>query len=440
MSELQIKIEKMIYGGDGLGRLAADEQGRSKAVFVPFVLPGEDVEVRETEKKPGFSRGDAVAIKSVSEHRIDAKCPYFGRCGGCQYQHTTYEEQLKFKAAILRETIARGAKVELPVAFEIHSAEPWHYRNRSRLKVQTAPEFAIGYYRHRSHELLAVRECPISSPAIQRGIAAMWKIGAQVPATVREVQFFAAHDDATMLLEVFASRELTKAEFEGFAQRIRELMPEIAGVTCFEAMRRAHEDDETGEPESPGRGVLYSNGETSLRYEVAGRGYKVSAGSFFQTNRFLVDELVAMALRDLSGDSAVDLYSGVGLFTLPLASKFKSVTAVEASPYSSADIAANVPRNVRAVRKTTEAFLKEERRLRADLVVVDPPRGGLGEKIATALGRMNTPRVTYVSCDPSTLSRDLKVLLQSGFRVEEAHLVDLFPQTYHMESVFHLVR
>ncbi len=439
---MQIKIEKMIYGGDGLGRLPADEQGRSKTVFVPFALPGEVVEARETENKPGFARAEIIELRERSAQRIEAKCQYFGRCGGCHYQHTTYEEQLKIKAGIVRETLARGAKLELATELKVHSAEPWQYRNRTRLKVRMEPEFALGYYRHRSHELLPVRECPISSPLINRGIAALWELGeaGDIPAAIREVQFFAAHDERTVLLEIFASRELAKSEFERCSDAIRERLPEVIGVTAFEAARREHDEDSTGEPESAGRGILFSRGEKVLTYKAAGAKYRVSAGSFFQTTRFLVDELVNTAIAAARGNAALDLYAGAGLFSLPLAERFARVPAVEASPYSASDLAANSPKNVKPIRTTTEAFLRESRAAKADLILVDPPRSGLGERTAQALGRLLVPRVTYVSCDPSTLSRDLKVLLQSGFRVEEAHLVDLFPQTYHMESVFHLAR
>jgi 23S rRNA (uracil1939-C5)-methyltransferase len=437
---MQIKIEKMIYGGEGLGRLPADESGRGKTVFVPFVLPEETAEVRATETKPSFIRAELVELTHRSTNRIEPGCEYFGRCGGCQYQHTTYEEQLKIKAEILCETLARGAKLELPVELQIHSAEPWHYRNRTRLKVQTAPEFAVGYHRNRSHQILPVRHCPISSPLINRAITALWEAGehSEIAAAVREVQVFADHHDQRALMEIYASRELTKQEFERAAVAVRGRVPEIVGVVALEANRKP-EDDETGPAESASHGVLFGVGERSLIYRAANSDYKVSAGSFFQTNRFLVDKLVSLAITDMQGSNAFDLYAGAGLFSVPLAAKFARLTAVEASPYSSADLGVNAPKNVKCVRSTTEDFLRTTG-ARPELVLLDPPRAGLGEKATQALGRTHASRVTYVSCDPSTLSRDLRVLLQSGFRVEQAHLIDLFPQTYHMESVFHLVR
>ena len=172
-----------------------------------------------------------------------------------------------------------------------------------------------------------------------------------------------------------------------------------------------------------------------------GHDYRVSGGSFFQTNRYLVDELVKTATGGATGKAALDLYAGVGLFTLPLTGRFDEVLAVESSPHAFGDLKHNAPRNAKPTRATTEEFLeKRGEKLAVDFVLVDPPRAGLGEKTTAALCRTSASRVTYVSCDPATLSRDLRLLLESGFKVEQAHLFDLFPQTAHMETVLHLVR
>jgi 23S rRNA (uracil1939-C5)-methyltransferase len=182
-------------------------------------------------------------------------------------------------------------------------------------------------------------------------------------------------------------------------------------------------------------------GAGALTYNAAGHDYQVSAGSFFQTNRFLVDELVNVATAGAAGNLALDLYAGVGLFTLPLAQKFDEIIAVEASPHSVADLQHNAPPNVKAVRATTEAFLEQQAvRLKPDFILLDPARAGMGDKATTALCKTSASMVTLVSCDPATLSRDLRRLLESGFTVEQAHLFDLFPQTAHMETVLRLVR
>src|SRR5690242_2462006 len=148
----------MIYGGDGLARLPADAHGRGKAAFVPFVLDGEEIEGAITEEKPGYVRARAEAIVRASPHRVQPPCPYFGGCGGCQYQHATYEHQLEIKKDILRETLRRFAKLELPCEIEAHPSPPWNYRNRSRLQLRLQPDFAAGYFKVGSHELLAVEQ------------------------------------------------------------------------------------------------------------------------------------------------------------------------------------------------------------------------------------------------------------------------------------------
>lgn len=440
---MQLQIEKLVYGGDGLARLPADDKGPGKTVFLPFVVPGEQVEATLAETRPGFARARLNQILTASPERIRPDCPYFGSCGGCQYQHIAYDAQLRCKAEILRETLRRTAKLELQGEISIHAGEPWHYRNRTRMHVQQTPKFQLGYHRYGSHQLLPVEQCPISSPLINQAIRAMWALGndGKLPQSVHGIQFFASHDDQQMLVELYVCPGSTAKECQPFAADLHQLLPTIAGVVVF--VSSPVEDDSrqfaplsSVHPE-PGQAI----GANSLPYRVADHEFRVTAGSFFQTNRFLVEELARIAVGNHKGRAALDLYAGAGLFSLALGLRFDQVLAVEAGPHSFADLRHNASPNVKPIRATTEAFLTERGpKLAPDLVIVDPPRAGLGEKTARALGRMAVPRVTYVSCDPATLARDLRVLLESGFRVEQAHLFDLFPQTAHMETVLHLAR
>ncbi len=173
------------------------------------MLPGETVEAVLREEKPGFARARLDEILTASPRRIDPRCSYFQRCGGCHYQHTNYEHQLEIKTAILKENLRRIAKLELDTELNIHSSPPWNYRNRARFKVQIAPDFAIGYYKFNSHELLPVEECPISSPLINRAMTAMWQLGraGKVPPGIQEIEFFANSDDTQLLSEVYCSPE-----------------------------------------------------------------------------------------------------------------------------------------------------------------------------------------------------------------------------------------
>ena len=421
-------IEKMIYGGDGLARLprAPGDQRPGKAVFIPFVLAAERVHAQVTGHKPGFARARATSIESPSIHRIEAPCPYYQSCGGCHYQHTTYENQLAIKKNILLETLHRTAHLD------------W-----------TGPvgEFTMGYYRFGSNEVQPVEVCPISSPAINRGIAAVWIAGraSQIAASVREIEFFATGDDSAMLLQVYLSEDAVSEEFaRGIAEILSEAVPEIAGL-IFCTRRGA--GDQPGFDREYGWTSLGVAGQDHLVYKTARGGYRVGGGAFFQVNRHLVDELVAAALPGQGGPQALDLYAGVGLFSKVLAEKFAAVIAVENSPMSFTDLRHNLPPAARAVQSTTEHFLRNftspqtaGKQPRPDFIVVDPPRAGLGEKVTGLLAGLNVPLVSYISCDPSTLSRDLRGLLESGYRVEEIHLFDLFPQTFHIESMVRLRR
>jgi len=428
---LQLTVEKLVYGGDGLARLPGDEHGPGKAVFLPFVLAGEDIGASLGEQKPGFARARAESILRRSPHRITPGCPYFQRCGGCHYQHASYEHQLEIKAAILRENVRRIAKLQLSSELKIHCSTPWNYRNRSRLRVQSLPEFALGYLKFGSHELLPVEQCPISSPLINRTIAAFWELGrrGQVPCELQEIELFTNADDVQILVEAYVVSDAYRVA--RWAEEVRDGFPEITGLVVFRNPARAGMQPEP----------LLVSGVAELNYKTARNTYRVTAGSFFQTNRYLTDELVQIVTEGRSGRTALDLYAGVGLYSSVLNREFERVIAVESSPTSYADLIYNSPANVKAVRSTTEHYVnKNAAKLRPDLVIVDPPRRGLGENVVRGLVALGAPRITYVSCDPATLGRDLRGLIGAGYQVEQAHLIDLFPQTYHLENVFQLVK
>lgn len=440
---LDLTIEKLIYGGDGLARLPADERGRGKAVFVPFVLEREKVAATLTEEKPGFARARADRILDASTARIEAKCPYFQRCGGCHYQHTSYEHQLEIKAAILKENLRRLAKLELASEIEVHPSPPWNYRNRTRLQLRTEGEFALGYFWLASHTLLPVDECPISSPLINRAIATLWRLGraGQIPIELREIELFANEDDTKLQVELYCDprQEKSQAARSGqeFAERLRRDMPEVVSAYVFAqtiAMARGTQGHIAEES-------AWTLGSGEFRYRTKAAAFRVSGGSFFQVNRFLVDELVTLVTANRSGEFALDLYAGVGLFSASLSKAFGHIVAVESSHSAATDLPYNSGPNVKTVRATVDHYLaRKENKLRPDLVVVDPPRAGLGDRVARSLGKMDARRLTYVSCDPATLARDLVTLTTGGFRVEQVHLVDLFPQTFHIESVVQLIR
>jgi 23S rRNA (uracil1939-C5)-methyltransferase len=439
---LLLTIEKLIYGGDGLARLPPDDRGRGKAVFIPFVLTGEKIEAALTEEKPGFARAKAEAIIDASPHRVQPRCPYFVRCGGCHYQYASYEHQLEIKTDILRENLRRIAKLELKNEIEVHPSPPWNYRNRSRLQVRTQPEFAAGYFKLGSHEVLPVEQCPISSPLINRGIAALWQISGKTPEGLREAELFANADDTQLLVELSCAPEAPESSLKKWAEVLRTVLPEIVGIV---ASRESKPREQSASAAEQLVGTDY------LTHQTQRFAYRVSAGSFFQINRHLTDELVNIVTQEASGDLALDLYAGVGLFSTALAGNFRHVVSVEPSHRALPDLQYNLPPNGEAIKATTEQYLSLHNntgqagrivsgKQKPDLVVVDPPRRGLGEALARSLADVAAARLIYVSCDPATLARDLVSLLAAGYRVERAHVIDLFPQTYHLESILKLVR
>ncbi len=452
---MELTIDKLVYGGDAMGRLPADQRGKGKTVFLPFALPGERVNAHIVEQNTGFARAELDSVIAPSAGRLEPRCPYFFRCGGCHYQHAEYDLQLRAKSDILRETLRRTAKVDWSGDIAVHSAEAWNYRNRTRMKISAARPgsagprpFAMGYFRTGSHELLPVEQCPISSPLINRALQATWELGRgdQLPPGLSEIEFFANAADDRILVALFISgRSLADDAAGMLLAALQAKLPETAGILLFD---QRQSDRMQGQVRSPaddldsaaGANPFAAAGEKALSYETALTKFRVAGGSFFQTNRFLIDKLVSLVMGGQSARKALDLYAGVGLFASALARTFEKVTAVESSPASSSDLQHNVPANVAAVQERAELFLKNSPGLKADLVVVDPPRAGLGEATARALASVRTPRITYISCNPATLARDLALLLASGWRLEQVNLVDLFPQTYHIEGVVHLAR
>src|SRR5438045_1180932 len=232
---LELTIKKLIYGGDGLARLPADEKGRGKAAFVPFTLTGERVEAAVREEKPGFVRAQLSRIVQASAERIDARCPYFQRCGGCHYQHAGHSPQLKIKADILKENLRRVAKMEWISELKVHASPPWNYRNRTRLQIRGGADFLLGYLKSGSNEVVGVEECPISSPLLTRAIAALWKRGREgkIAAEIREIELCADQDDQRLKLELYGDPRDRKSRIhasEALMEALRPALPEVVSA------------------------------------------------------------------------------------------------------------------------------------------------------------------------------------------------------------------
>lgn len=417
----ELTVQKLVYGGEALGH----HEGR--AVLAPRVLPGERAEVEAVRTAKGVVHARPVRILETSPERVEPPCPYFGRCGGCQYQHLRPDLQPIVKREILRETLRRIGKITWDSEIALHTASPWNYRNQAQLKVarQANGQIALGFFEAESHRLYPVDACLILSTRLNEVLGELSRPAwASRLGECREIELLADDRDERVMVSLRGGLGQGGAEATA-----RDMLAQIPGVVSVAA-------------ESGGRSLVF--GESGLEYAVGDFRYRVSPGSFFQASRYLLPDLLEAVTAGRSGRLALDLFAGVGLFTLPLARQFAQVISVEAAAQSAADLAANAKAhalgNVRAVGETAFDFLRRFAQAEPDLVVLDPPRAGVETGALKFLTDCRPKQIHYVSCSPPTLARDLSFLLQRGYGIISIEMFDLFPQTYHIESLVRLTR
>lgn len=394
----QLRIEKLVYGGAGLARY------QDAAAFVPLVLPGEEVEAALSPAGTRVLRASDVVWTERSPDRTAPLCPVFGQCGGCHYQHMPYEREVDSKVAILRESLVRlgGLRWEQPI--QVVAAEPWAYRNRTQLRlVRRDGECEVGFLAAGSHRHVGTPECAINSPKLAQLHHGLLRMVAdrKFPRFVQGVEFF-TNESAVQMTVRGPARPLPTRFWSWCAE-------------CLEGCR----------------------GSSPLDYRCGADLYRVSSRSFFQVNRHLVARLAAAAVGSGQGGLALDLYCGVGLMALPLARQFREVVAVDSGASAIRDLRHNARGAgvaVRAVRMHVRDFLRTFAK-RPDRIVADPPRAGLGAAVVKQIVRLRPAELRLVSCDPATLARDLKLLREGGYEVASLTLFDLFPRTYHIETV-----
>ncbi len=373
-----------------------------QVVLIPFVLPGERIAVTTERVKTGLLRGSSLSVLEPSPARITPRCEYFANCGGCHYQHADYAFQLEQKRDILRETLRRTGGLTYDGEIPVLSGPPWYYRNRIQLHFA---DRKAGFHKAASHELCAIEHCEISSPVLNEVVSKLQAAAKKPewPEFLRSLEVFT--NETEIQLNIVDSTRPVAARFFDWCSTF---LPSLV------------------------RGPI--------EYKSSGYTFCIGRGSFFQVNRFLIETLVTEVLGEASGAYAVDLYAGVGLFSLLLADRFQRVDAVERSGPAYRDLEWNAAQNggkVRTARSSAEDFLRKLTDV-PDLIVADPPRTGLGREATSELLRIKPPRLTLVSCDPATLARDIRNLLPT-YGIERLTLTDLFPQTYHFETVVHLV-
>ncbi|MBX3462347.1 MAG: class I SAM-dependent RNA methyltransferase [Planctomycetes bacterium] len=410
---LELTVERLGFGGSAIAR----HDGLT--VFVPFAAPGDRVRAEVVEHGKGFVRARLVEVLAPGPDRVAPRCRHFGDCGGCQFQHVAYPAQVAAKGEFVRDALVRTGGFDWPRPVVVHHAEPWGYRARTQLKLKATsgerrdgthgrlrkPERrqaaaaaatvaddtppVLGFHRAFTHQTLDVTECPVLAEPLERGLAAVRAAVAALPR--------------------------------------RDWPYQIEGA-C------GSDEKASWAPDLPGMR------KDLVEHQVGGFRYLIEPESFFQGNRHLVGALVDGALGDERGELAFDLYAGVGLFSLPLGRRFARVVAVEderrAATLGRVNAKANRCDNVTWLRATTEQFLRQNQE-RPDLVLMDPPRLGARPALPLLL-RLRARRLVYVSCDPQTLARDLRTLVDGGYALEQVEAYDMFPQTFHVEAVARL--
>jgi len=404
-----VTIEKPIFGGDALGHLP---DGR--AVFVPFVLPQEEVLVALVQDKPRYARGIPVEIIKPSPLRIDAKCPHFATCGGCHYQHISYASQLETKQTVLIDQLARIGKINTPPLSKIVPCEsPWNYRNH--IQFHQGKDGKPGFIDVTGTHILPIQECHLPQDTINN----IWpQINLEANSGIHRLGLRQDSNEEIML--VLEGQDETAPEFS--------LDLSISAAYL-----------------SPEGFLTNLAGEDALYYRIKDRLLRVSPESFFQVNLAQAEKMLDFVLASLptaeTKPEILELYSGVGFFSTFLAERASQLTAVEASRSACFDFAINLDAfdNVSLYEAAVEDTLPALN-LKPDIIILDPPRSGLDKKARKSLLALESPFIIYVSCDPATLSRDLRHFIEADYQLKEIKAFDLFPQTYHIESISLLQR
>ncbi len=427
LAPIPLTIDRLSYGPAGIGRVNGKDGG--KVVFVPQTAPGDRVDVILTEEKKRYAHGQLIAVRQPAPTRRMPPCRYVPRCGGCPWQHVTYAEQLRAKEALVREHSRRIGGVEDPPVLPIlPSPQEWRYRHRIRLR--TEPPARLGFYQSQSHELVELGDCLIAGEDCATRLASARAWLTRLRTTVRRIELITSDPlrapTGGVVLIGNAQGRFQADDEEACATFVAE-HDEVAGLILF------------------GRGWRRVWGETRIVLDlgVDDLVLEVKRGGFTQVNpagnRVLITALLQLAAFDKS-QKVIECHAGAGNLSLPIARRVRALIGIEQDSYALADARENVARtgldNVAFVHASARIGLQTlvQRGEKADVLVLDPPRAGAADSLED-ISRLKIHKVVYVSCDPTTLARDLRRLGQWGYRVESLQPVDLFPHTYHVETI-----
>lgn len=410
-----VKIDKIVYGGYGL---AKDD----KVYFVPYTLEGEEVEIEVVQEKKDYSLANPINIIKPSPERVEPVCKYFTLCGGCDFQHIPYEKQIEIKKEILKDQLLRIGKVDLPIE-KVYPSQPFNYRNKAQFKFDGKN---FGFYRPNSNQVVDVDYCYLLKEDLNQIIQPLKKFLFKYALSPSQVIVFSNSKNQKLIKFVFSdSSQITNIipKIEIYKDEIDE---NIKGIGFYDKEKRQL---------LLGEDVIF---ETVDNYK-----YRVSMDSFFQVNIYQIKnliDLVVQEVKDKGYKRAVDFYCGVGTFSVPLANYVREVLGIESNEEAVKDAKANVKhnnlKNLKFLKAKTEKGLKYAKDFKPEVIVFDPPRSGLNKTIIREISKIEPiQKIIYISCNPSTLARDLKDFKEYGFNPLKVSMVDMFPQTHHIESV-----
>jgi 23S rRNA (uracil1939-C5)-methyltransferase len=411
---MEVTIERILPGGFGM----AHADGRT--IMVALAAPGDRLRLRIDRMKGNVSFGVIEEIVTPSPNRIEPPCPYFGRCGGCDFQQMNYQAQLDAKAEIIRDCLRRLAGIGNIPDFQITPApNPWHYRSRAQWQYDAVRQ-RLGYFESGSRNVCDVAECAVLAPQLQNTLE-----------TLRERM------TSGLLPEARDIRAVIGDEGVSVSPPLRGAAPIATEGADF---------------------PIESEDVRDITRTIHGESYRLNAESFFQANDGLLPQLIDAAIGEAKGETALELYSGVGLFTIRLARRFSRVIGVEsdsaAAKFARDSLAGAGLTNTEVATRDVGVWLEDVRRHdlsrlseasstalqnQIDLILLDPPRTGVESRVIAGVLGLRPRSISYVSCDPATLARDLKKLNAGGYQIASISAFDMFPQTHHVETVVHLV-
>lgn len=413
---MKLKVEKFVYGGYGIGYIDG------KSFLVPYVLPGEEVEVEVLKEKKSYSECQLRQVIEPSIYRQKPPCVYYQICGGCDIQHTPYDNQLRLKVEMFEEQLRRVGKVQTHIEEILISQEPFGYRNRVQFKFDGVN---FGFYRRDSNQTVDIDRCMLLKEDINQIIKPIKRFLIKYGLCPSSVNIFSNEKDEKIVRFIFKE----PSELLNLIPKIEIIQEEVSSLikgVSFEA---------EGQRVDFGQGFLF--------YKVGEYTFRVSSESFFQVNRFQVSKLIEEVLSEVRVgglERVLDFYCGVGTFSIPAGFYAKQVLGIESNDSAVMDAKANIRHNkvenVKFLKAKAEKGIKYAFEFKPDCVILDPPRAGVGRELIRGLSKIDKLRkVVYVSCNPSTLARDITYLKEGGFSLRKVKLIDMFPQTHHIESI-----